>query len=307
MLNVGCSTLILLFFLCAPAFAQFRALQPLHPIRVVVWDEQQPQQKPAYDNFLGNAIADYLSQQNGFKVTSVKMDSKEQGLPDDLLNDTDILIWWGHARHAEVKDDLAKKIVERVKAGKLGLIALHSAHWSKPFMFAMNERATQDALNEITADKRGQLQITYISPKPGVVPKRTDPLTPTSKVDGNNLIITLPLCVFPAYRADGKPSHVRVVSRGHVIARDIPATFDIPQTEMYDEPFHVPEPDAVIFEEKWDKGEHFRSGCLWHVGQGQVFYFRPGHETYPVYKQKLPLKIIENACTWLRDQLPAAR
>ena len=296
-----------LLVLCSSALAQFRALTPLHPIRVVVWDEQQPQQKAAYDNFLGNAIADYLGQLNGFKVTSVKMDSKEQGLPDDLLNDTDVLIWWGHVRQQDVKDELAKKIVERVKTGKLGLIALHSAHWSKPFMFAMNERATQDALNEIVADKRTGLKITYIKPKPGVVPKRTDPLTPTSKVDGNNLIITLPLCVFPAYRADGKPSHVRVVSRGHVIARELPETFDIPQTEMYDEPFHVPTPDAVIFEERWDSGEHFRSGCLWHVGQGQVFYFRPGHETYPVYKQKLPLKIIENACTWLRDQLPASR
>ena len=76
---------------------------------------------------------------------------------------------------------------------------------------------------------------------------------------------------------------------------------------MYDEPFHIPKPDAVIFEEHWDKGEHFRSACLWTVGQGMVFYFRPGHETYPVYRQKFPLKIIENACTFLRDQLPAAR
>ena len=295
-----------LLFLCSAAFAQFRAVTPLPPIRVVVWDEQQPQQKPAYDNFLGNAIADYLSQQNGFKVTSVKMDDKQQGLPDDLLNDTDVLVWWGHVRHKDVKDELAKKIVDRVKAGKLGLISLHSAHWSKPFMFAMNERATQDALDEIVADKRSQLKITYINPKPGVVPKRTDPLTPTSKVDGNNLIITLPLCVFPAYRADGKPSHVHTLIPNHVIARGIP-DFDIPQTEMYDEPFHVPKPDAVIFEERWDKGEHFRSGCLWRVGQGQVFYFRPGHETYPIYKQKLPLKIIENACNWLRDQLPPAR
>src|SRR4051812_20924068 len=299
--------LIILLFSTTSSFAQFRATAILHPIRVTVWDEQQPQQKPAYDNFLGNAIADYLSQQNGFKVTSVKMDSKEQGLPDELLNDTDVLIWWGHVRNKDVKDELAKRILERIKSGRLSLISLHSAHWSKPFMFAMNERATQDALSEIVADKRAQLNITYISPKPGVVPKRTDPLTPSSKVDGNTPITPLPLCVFPAYRADGKPSHLRTVSSGHVIAHGIPETFDIPQTEMYDEPFHVPKPDAVIFEERWDKGEHFRSGCLWHVGQGQVFYFRPGHETYPIYKQKLPLKILENACTYLRDQLPAAR
>src|SRR5215212_9842769 len=117
-------TLLLSILFSPPALAQFRQTAVLRPIRVVIWDEQQPQQKPAYDNFLGNAIADYLSQQNGFKVTSVKMDDKEQGLPDELLNDTDILIWWGHARQKDVKDELAKRIVERVKIGRLGLICL---------------------------------------------------------------------------------------------------------------------------------------------------------------------------------------
>ena len=68
---------------------------------------------------------------------------------------------------------------------------------------------------------------------------------------------------------------------------------------MYGEPFHVPPPDDVVFEEKWDKGERLRSGCVWRVGKGRVFYFRPGHETYPVYKQAEPLRVIENAVRWL--------
>jgi trehalose utilization protein len=59
---------------------------------------------------------------------------------------------------------------------------------------------------------------------------------------------------------------------------------------MYDEPFHVPAPDAVVFEERWDKGQSFRSGCVWRVGKGDVFYFRPGHETYPVFRQPEPLR-----------------
>jgi trehalose utilization protein len=79
----------------------------------------------------------------------------------------------------------------------------------------------------------------------------------------------------------------------------VPKQWDIPQTEMYDEPFHVPAPDEVVFEEKWDKGERFRSGCVWKVGKGKVFYFRPGHETYPVFRQETPLRVIENACRWL--------
>jgi len=85
----------------------------------------------------------------------------------------------------------------------------------------------------------------------------------------------------------------------HPIAAGLPAHWDIPQTEMYGEPFHVPAPDEVVFEESWDKGEHFRSGCVWKVGKGRVFYFRPGHEIYPIFKQAEPLKVVENAARWL--------
>jgi trehalose utilization protein len=306
-MKTAITSAILSILFCTTAFAQFRQTAILRPIRVVVWDEQQPQQKPAYENFLGNAIADYLKEQNNFSVVSVKMDDRDQGLPDEVLNDCQVLIWWGHVRHEDVKDELAKKIVDRVKAGKMDLITLHSAHWSKPFMLAMNERTTQEALKSLPPEKRDGAKITYIAPKPYTAPKRDDPITPSVAKISDGLVITLPSCVFPAYRADGKPSHVKAVMPNHVIANGIPGTFDIPQTEMYDEPFHVPKPDAVIFEESWDKGEHFRSACLWSVGQGMVFYFRPGHETYPVYKQKFPLKIIENAARFMVDQLPPAR
>jgi trehalose utilization protein len=54
-----------------------------------------------------------------------------------------------------------------------------------------------------------------------------------------------------------------------------------------------------VFEGRWDRGERFRSGCVWQVGQGRVFYFRPGHETYPVFKQPEPLRVLENAVRWL--------
>src|SRR5688572_27715068 len=196
-----CSLLI-----AAPAFAQFRQTGILRPVRVVIWDEQQPQQKTAYDNFLGNAIADYLKEQPNFTVKSVKMDDRDQGLPEDVLENCDVLVWWGHVRHREVKEDLAKRILARIKAGKMSMVALHSAHWSKPFILAMNDRATEDALKEVSADMRSKLKITYVTPKPWVAVKREDKLTPTSTLEGNNLVITLPACVFPAWRADGKPS-----------------------------------------------------------------------------------------------------
>ena len=70
---------------------------------------------------------------------------------------------------------------------------------------------------------------------------------------------------------------------------------------MYNEPFHVPPPDEVVFEERWAPGEWFRSGSVWKIGRGRVFYFRPGHELYPVFKQPMCLKLIENAVRWLGD------
>ena len=129
--------------------------------------------------------------------------------------------------------------------------------------------------------------------------KRDGPLTPSLAHAGDVWQLTLPQCVFPAWREDGAPSHVTTLLPEHPIAAGLPAHWDSPQTEMYDEPFHVPTPDAVIFEERWDKGEHFRSGCVWQVGKGRVFYFRPGHETFPVYQQAEPLRVIENAVRWL--------
>ncbi len=111
--------------------------------------------------------------------------------------------------------------------------------------------------------------------------------------------LTLPNCCFPAYRADGKPSQVRVLKPDHPVARGLPARFGIEQTEMYGEPFHVPPPDEVVLEERWETGEWFRSGSLWRIGKGMVFYFRPGHETYPVYKDPNVLKVIDNAVHWL--------
>ncbi len=85
----------------------------------------------------------------------------------------------------------------------------------------------------------------------------------------------------------------------HPIAKGLPATWAITQTEMYDEPFHVPDPDEVIFEERWELGEWFRSGMVWDIEKGKVFYFRPGHETYPIYKQKEVIQVLANACQWM--------
>jgi trehalose utilization protein len=271
------------------------------PLRVLVWDEQQPEQKKAYgDRFLGETIAAHLSKQPGLEVKSVSLADPEQGVSEALLDNSDVVIWWAHKRVSEFTEEHARRLVSRVVDGRLSLIALHSAHWSKPFVRLMQERAKSDALAQVPEAERATAKWKYLLEEPyPKVPKLSDPLTPSLAHEGDTWTLTLPACVFPSYRADGAPSHVKTLLPDHPIAAGLPATWDIPKTEMYGEPFHIPTPDAVVFEERWDKGEHFRSGCIWKVGKGRVFYFRPGHETYPVYQQAEPLKVITNAVRWL--------
>lgn len=293
-------SLALLSALCLLAVATLHAAEP-KPVRVLVWDEQQPQQKEAYgDKFLGETIAAYLAAKPGISVKSVKLDSPEQGLDAATLDATDVVVWWGHVRHPAVSDEHAEAVASRVREGKLALIALHSAHWAKPFVRLMQDRAKADALAQVPAAERATAKFIYTNEVTVYkAPQRDDPLTPALTREGDVWKLALPICVFPAYRPDGAPSHVNTLLPKHPIAAGLPAKWDILRTEMYDEPFHVPKPDEVVFEERWDKGEHFRSGCVWQVGKGRVFYFRPGHETYAIYQQAEPLRVIENAARWL--------
>ncbi|MHC4623854.1 MAG: ThuA domain-containing protein [Planctomycetota bacterium] len=273
-------------------------------VQVVVWDERQPKQQQMYENFLGNHIADYLRKQEGFSVRSVGMGDPQQGLADELLDNCDVLIWWGHQRQGEISEETARRIVDRVKAGKLSLLVLHSAHWSTPFMVGMHERAKQDVLAKLAPSQRARVKFEWVGKLERKAPAPDAELTPRisyEKVeDGTTIVgITRPNCCFPYYKAHGKPSRVKTLLPEHPIAAGVPAEFTIPQTEMYGEPFHVPAPDAVIFEERWEDGKWFRAGMLWKVGEGKIFYFRPGHENFSVYLQPNVLKIIENTSQYL--------
>lgn len=294
---IALTTTVILSITSAVSFAE-------QPIRVLVWDEQQPEQKQGYgDKFLGETIAEHLRTLPGLTVKSTNLTAPEQGCDEPTLDNTDVLVWWSHLQSPALTNAKAERIASRVRDGKLALVALHAAHWSKPFVRLMQDRAKEDALAQVPQEMRGSAKWEYLNENPiykGV--KRDSPLTPSLTHEGDLWRLTLPQCVFPAYRADGAPSHVTTLIPEHPIAAGLPVKWDITQTEMYDEPFHVPQPDAVIFEEHWDKGEHFRSGCLWKVGKGHVFYFRPGHELYPVYKQAEPLKVVENAIRWLPAQ-----
>ena len=279
-------------------------------IQVVVWDERQPRQKEAYPNFLGNQIAAALDKSPHISVRSVALDDPNQGLSEEVLDNCEVMIWWGHVRHPEISMETAARLIERVKQGKMHMIFLHSAHWANPFMQAMNEvvrqrvQATYDSLP-------GPVDIIYQAIPDSLrfrVPKLGEQIQPSiyerKFPDGRlQVIVDLPTCIFPSYRNDGQASTMFTLQPQHPIAKGIPHRFRIPATEMYDEPFHIPDPDLVIFEERWANGEWFRSGALWQLGEGKVFYFRPGHETYPIFFQDLPLQILKNTILWMEGFL----
>lgn len=148
------------------------------PIRVVVWDEQQPAQLKAYPNFIGNHIADHLRSNPALAVKSVRLDDADLGLAQETLEHCDVLIWWGHMKHGAIKREKAQEIVDRIKAGKLALIALHSSHFSTPFMMVMEERAIEDALKTLPESERSRAKIEWTGDFIRKLPKWNAPLTP---------------------------------------------------------------------------------------------------------------------------------
>ena len=106
-------------------------------IQVTVWNEFRHEKtderaRQVYPEGLHKVIADAIGKGMRFTTRLAALDDPEQGLPEDILNSTDVLVWWGHAAHAEVKDELVERIACRVRDG-MGLIVLHSGHYSKAF------------------------------------------------------------------------------------------------------------------------------------------------------------------------------
>jgi trehalose utilization protein len=176
-------------------------------------------------------------------VQTATLDEPEHGLPDEVLANTDVLIWWGHGAHQEVRDEIVDKIHKRVLEG-MGLVALHSSHKSKIFVKLMGTTC--------------------------------------------NL----------KWRVIGEKERIWVVEPGHPIAAGLPEHFEIPQEEMYGERFDIPAPDTLVFMSWFPGGEVFRSGCCFYRGNGKIFYFRSGHETFPVYHQPEVQQVISNAVRW---------
>lgn len=219
-------------------------------IRVLIWNENvhertDPRINAVYPEGIHSCIGSYLSQQANISVRYATLDMPGQGLSEELLSQTDVLIWWGHMHHAQLTDENAAMVVRHVQGG-MGLIALHSAHHSKPFRQLMGTSC--------------------------------------------NL----------RWR-HGDRERLWCASPWHPIARDVPEQFLLPREEMYGEAFDIPRPDDVVFLGWFAGGEVFRSGVTFTRGAGKIFYFQPGHEEYPIYRDENVRKIILNAVRWADD------
>lgn len=109
-------------------------------INVTIWNEFVHEKihdevREVYPDGLHRALADGLGGE-GFAIRTATLDQPEHGLSDEVLNSTDVLIWWGHMAHDRVSDEISQKVAQRVLNG-MGMIVLHSGHFSKPFKALM--------------------------------------------------------------------------------------------------------------------------------------------------------------------------
>lgn len=218
-------------------------------VKVTVWNENKHEQKnpkvrEVYPDGIHGAIAGFL-QNAGVDARTATLDEPEHGLTDDVLENTDVLVWWGHIAHDEVSDEVVEKVQQRVLDG-MGLIVLHSGHFSKIF----------------------------------------------KKLMGTS-------CDLKWREADEK-ERIWVVDPSHPIAEGLGENIELEKEEMYGEHFDIPAPDQLVFVSWFEGGEVFRSGCTYRRGNGRIFYFRPGHETYPTYYNEEIQKVIINAVKWAK-------
>lgn len=221
-------------------------------IRVTVWGENiqehtTPEVRAVYPEGLHESIAAGLRGCPEMEVRCATLQQPEQGLPAELLAETDVLLWWGHKAHDAVREETVERVVNRVWEG-MGMLVLHSGHFSKPFKRLMGT------------------------------------------------------CCSLVWRVADEKERVWNCHPGHAITRGLPPWFELPQSEMYGEPFAIPTPEEQIFISWYEGGEVFRSGCTWRRGNGKIFYFAPGHELYPIYRDANVVRVLHNAVRWARPE-----
>lgn len=217
-------------------------------VNVTVWNEFRHEKsneavKKLYPDGMHATIARALEKSGNINCRLAALDDPEHGLSQEVVDSTDVMIWWGHCAHAEVDDEIVKRVQKRVLEG-MGLIVLHSGHFSKIFKALL----------------------------------------------GTNCSLK--------WREVAEKERLWNLEPSHPITEGIGEYIELPNTEMYGERFDIPTPDKLIFVSWFEGGEVFRSGCTFSRGHGKIFYFRPGHETYPIFHNQQITQVITNAVHW---------
>lgn len=220
-------------------------------IRVLVWGENvhertNPTVASVYPDGMHNCIAGGLNEDPEISASTAVLQDAEHGLTESTLAITDVLFWWGHTAHGKVDDAIVDRVQAHVWQG-MGLVCLHSAHFSKIFR----------------------------------------------RITGSPCSLR--------WREAGERERVWVCDPNHPIAQGVGPCLEIANSEMYGEPFTVPEPDETVFISWYEGGEVFRSGLTFKRGNGRIFYFGPGHETYPIYRHDGVKRVLKNAAKWAAD------
>ena len=218
-------------------------------IRVLVWNEFRHEKKSdkvkaVYPDGIHEEIARFLGKNEDITVKTAYLDQENNGITKELLDETDVLIWWGHMAHGDVLDETVALVRQAVLDG-MGAIFLHSGHHSKPFKALM----------------------------------------------GTSCNLT--------WRETGDSEIIWVIDPAHPITRGIDRYIKLEHEETYGEPFVIPNPDKVLFIGNFSGGEVFRSGVLYERGNGKIFYFQPGHETFPTFKVPEIQTVITNAVRYV--------
>lgn len=217
-------------------------------INVTIWNEfrhekNDPKVQVVYPVGIHEYLKEVLGEEENFVIRTATLDEPEHGLTEEVLDATDVLLWWGHAYHHEVSDAIVDKVQQKVLQG-MGLILLHSAHHSKIFRRLMG---TECSL---------------------------------------------------LWRCIGEKERLWTVDPNHPIAAGIGPYIELEKEEMYGEYFDIPAPDEIVFLGWFAGGEVFRSGICYKRSHGKIFYFQPGHETYPTYHNKDIQRVLKNAVNW---------
>ncbi len=127
-------------------------------INVTIWNEFRHERKneavkKIYPDGMHAAIAKGLSASKDFTGRTATLDEPEHGLTESVLKETDVLVWWGHIAHGDVKDEVVKRVHQQVLSG-MGLVVLHSGHYSKIFRVLMG---TNCSLKWREADEKERL------------------------------------------------------------------------------------------------------------------------------------------------------